>query len=43
MLSFLNLHNAVTWTEASCKRSLDEIDMCPLHAMVVDVIRDFTQ
>jgi hypothetical protein len=41
--SFPDFHDAVACAEASSRRGLDQIDVRPLQAMVVDVIRDFTQ
>ena len=41
--SLSDLHNAVTGTEASRGRGVDHIYVCPLQAVVVNVICDFAK
>ena len=38
-----NLNNAITWQKASSARRVNEFDVCPLIAMMVNIIADLAE
>ena len=38
-----NLNNAITWQKASSARRVNEFDVCPLIAMMVNIIADLAK